>query len=400
MDDRRRTISSEEQMIGEALMRVSNTREAQRLTKSLDYQEKLRARSNIRLIIAIICLFVALMMMVISGALLFILWRYADPILDTVMPFLKGMFGDFGVIWDGLVESLSYVPVMVEQLTRLLEQVIIMLEGINRIDLAGMMGYLSQMLGGLMTMMDDLRAALKPMLEAVGRMLETLSLEGLDGIIEDLFGPEAAASIKELMAGMFSLMAGAGKTLGALGEGMADIDMSAMMKGMQDMLTVGGETMSTLAASLADMDLSNMINGMMDMMDAGGKAMSEMATALSNMDLTEMMEGMETMMNGMGNAMGSMGQAMEVVGNTISENVENGNIEKLINAMDQAMGEIGDGISGNIKAEDISNLVQNMGVLINGMSEAAGAAGNAMSDLASALNDGGIMGIIRALLGG
>lgn len=39
MDDRRRTISSEEQMIGEALMRVSNTLEAQRLTKSLDYQE-------------------------------------------------------------------------------------------------------------------------------------------------------------------------------------------------------------------------------------------------------------------------------------------------------------------------------------------------------------------------
>ena len=50
MDDRRRTISSEESMIGEALMRVSNTLEAQRLTKSLDYQEKLRSRSNIRLI--------------------------------------------------------------------------------------------------------------------------------------------------------------------------------------------------------------------------------------------------------------------------------------------------------------------------------------------------------------
>ena len=48
MDDRRRTISSEESMIGEALMRVSNTLEAQRLTKSLDYQEKLRSRSNIR----------------------------------------------------------------------------------------------------------------------------------------------------------------------------------------------------------------------------------------------------------------------------------------------------------------------------------------------------------------
>ena len=59
MDDRRRTISSEESMIGEALMRVSNTLEAQRLTKSLDYQEKLRSRSNIRLILAIIALVLA-----------------------------------------------------------------------------------------------------------------------------------------------------------------------------------------------------------------------------------------------------------------------------------------------------------------------------------------------------
>ena len=115
MDDRRRTISSEEQMIGEALMRVSNTLEAQRLTKSLDYQEKLRRRSNIRLIIAIVCLMMAFMMVVVGGALLFVLWRYADPVLDTVMPFLKGMFGDFGIIWDGLIESATYIPVMVEQ---------------------------------------------------------------------------------------------------------------------------------------------------------------------------------------------------------------------------------------------------------------------------------------------
>jgi hypothetical protein len=336
MDDRRRTISSEEQMIGEALMRVSNTLEAQRLTKSLDYQEKLRSRSNIRLIIAIICLFVAMMMMVISGALLFILWRYADPILDTVMPFLKGMMGDFGVIWDGLVESLSYVPVMVEQLTRLLEQVIIMLEGINRIDLAGLMGYLSKMLGGLMTMMDDLKAALAPMMDAIGNMLSTLSLEGIDGLITDLFGPGAADSIKAFM------------------------------------------------------------NGMMDMLGGAGNAMSSMAETMNNMDLSGLMSGLMGMLDGTGKALDSFGQTMGVIGDTVQENLDNGNIENLVNAIDGAIGEIGQGISGNIKAEDVQNLVNGGGAALNGMGAALGRLGEDMNAFAQE----GIMGVIKKLLGG
>ena len=336
MDDRRRTISSEEQMIGEALMRVSNTLEAQRLTKSLDYQEKLRSRSNIRLIIAIICLFVAMMMMVISGALLFILWRYADPILDTVMPFLKGMMGDFGVIWDGLVESLSYVPVMVEQLNRLLEQVIILLEGLNRIDLAGLMGYLSKMLGGLMTMMDDLRAALAPMMDAIGNMLSTLSLEGIDGLITDLFGPDAADSIKAFM------------------------------------------------------------NGMMDMLGGAGNAMSSMAETMNNMDLSGLMSGMMGMLDGTGKALDSFGQTMGVVGDTVQQNLDNGNIENLVNSIDGAIGEIGQGISGNIKAEDVERLVQGGGAALNGMGAALEKLGEDMNTFAQE----GIMGVIKKLLGG
>lgn len=336
MDDRRRTISSEEQMIGEALMRVSNTLEAQRLTKSLDYQEKLRSRSNIRLIIAIICLFVAMMMMVISGALLFILWRYADPILDTVMPFLKGMMGDFGVIWDGLVESLSYVPVMVEQLTRLLEQVIIMLEGLNRIDLAGLMGYLSKMLGGLMTMMDDLRAALAPMMDAISNMLSTLSLEGIDGLITDLFGPEAADSIKAFMGGM------------------------------------------------------------MDMLGGAGNAMSSMANAMNEMDLSGLMSGMMGMLEGTGKALDSLGQTMGVIGDTVQTNLDNGNIENLVNALDQAIGQIGEGLSGNIRAEDVEALINGGGAALNGMGEALNRLGEDMNAFA----DEGIIGLIRKLLGG
>lgn len=291
MDDRRRTISSEEQMIGEALMRVSNTLEAQRLTKSLDYQEKLRSRSNIRLIIAIICLFTAMMMMMISGALLFVLWRYADPVLDVVMPFLKNVMADFGVIWDGLVESLSYVPVMVEQLTRLLEQVIIMLEGINSIDLAGLMGYLSKMLGGLMTMMDDLKAALAPMMDALGNMLQTLSLEGIDGVIVDLFGEDAAANIQSFMQGMMDMLGGTGKTFAGLGKAMGALgdslsenvnqsDIDGLVQAMGGALKDAG---ASISENLDKENLDKLITGIGDFSSGTGTALSGLGNTLAGL---------------------------------------------------------------------------------------------------------------------
>jgi len=296
MDDRRRTISSEEQMIGEALMRVSNTLEAQRLTKSLDYQEKLRSRSNIRLIIAVICLFTAMMMMMISGALLFVLWRYADPVLDVVMPFLKGMMGDFGVIWDGLVESLSYVPVMVEQLTRLLEQVIIMLEGINSIDLAGLMGYVSKMLGGLMTMMDDLKAALAPMMDALGNMLQTLSLEGLDGLIVDLFGEDAAANIQNFMQGMMEMLGGTGDTLSGL-----------------------GHTMKTLGNSLNENvkqeDIDTLVSSLGNTLNMAGQSLSE---NVNKSDIDSLVQGAGGAIRGAGDFLSGTGVALDGLGDTMA----------------------------------------------------------------------------------
>lgn len=145
MDDRRRTISSEESMIGEALMRVSNTLEAQRLTKSLDYQEKLRSRSNIRLIIAIICLCVAFGLMVVSGLLLFLLWKYQNPILDTALPFVKDMLSGLGVMMNAMVETTTYLPILMGQVTQLMDY---MLNMMGSIDLSGLMGALDGLLGG------------------------------------------------------------------------------------------------------------------------------------------------------------------------------------------------------------------------------------------------------------
>jgi len=92
-------------MVGEALMRISNTMEAERLTKSLDYQEKLRSRANIRLIIGIICMFIAFMLLLLSGMLLFILLRYEDPILDVWVPLIKAILHGMNVSFQATVRQ-------------------------------------------------------------------------------------------------------------------------------------------------------------------------------------------------------------------------------------------------------------------------------------------------------
>ena len=305
MDERRRTISSEEQMIGEALMRVSNTLEAQRLTKSLDYQEKLRSRSNIRLIIAIICLFVAMMMMVISGALLFVLWRYADPVLDTVMPFLKGMMGDFGVIWDGLVETLSYVPVMVEQLTRLLEQVIIMLEGINAIDLAGLMGMLSKMLGGLMTAMDGLMADLKPVMDSIGNMIRDFAANGLDldKLITDLLGPDAAANISAFTQGLITVMGNMGAQLGDLSTALVP-----MVKELGGMITAGSSMIGDITAGIEAADGSSMTAATTDFLNSLPGLVEEGKNTVEG--LTDVMAAIEIDPSAVAGTMDTLGEAL------------------------------------------------------------------------------------------
>ena len=316
MDERRRTISSEEQMIGEALMRVSNTLEAQRLTKSLDYQEKLRSRSNIRLIIAIICLFVAMMMMVISGALLFVLWRYADPVLDTVMPFLKGMMGDFGVIWDGLVETLSYVPVMVEQLTRLLEQVIIMLEGINAIDLAGLMGMLSKMLGGLMTAMDGLMADLKPMMDAIGNMIRDFAANGLDldKLITDLLGPDAAANISAFTQGLLQVMGNMGTQLGSLSN-----DLTPMMKQLGGMIGDITEGISNARGEDMTAAVEGFLNGIPPLVNGATSAMGAATEAINPDTVGGLVSGLDDTLSGTAGALSALGGSLARLSATLND---------------------------------------------------------------------------------
>ncbi len=339
MDERRRTISSEEQMIGEALMRVSNTLEAQRLTKSLDYQEKLRSRSNIRLIIAIICLFVAMMMMVISGSLLFVLWRYADPVLDTVVPFLKNVMGDFGVIWDGLVESLSYVPVMVEQLTRLLEQVIIMLEGINKIDLAGMMNYLSEMLGMLVGMMKGLDSAMQEIMPLLQDMMQGLADGGISGLLEAM--------------------------------GIDPTAIEALMDGTMETLRALGGMLSATSTMVID----------------------EVVPAIAAIDLDP---------DDVKNLVDSIGGVMNDLTASIEENVTKSDIDKLVqgggalvNGIGGALERVGAGLD-DIKTEDIQAVVAAGSDLLQGLSTALSEIGGMLSGITIS-TEGGLWDILKLL---
>ena len=190
MDDRRRTISSEESMIGEALMRVSNTLEAQRLTKSLDYQEKLRSRSNIRLILAIIALVLAGGMLIIGGFLLYVLLKYQDPILDTVVPFLKNFFGGLNTMFAALTETTTYLPVLTEQLTRMMELLLGVLNGLSGLDLGELMGYLTTMLGSATGMVVDLAGivhGMAPLGDTMNGLLTDINNGGIGSVVNDVF---------------------------------------------------------------------------------------------------------------------------------------------------------------------------------------------------------------------
>lgn len=189
MDDRRRTISSEESMIGEALMRVSNTLEAQRLTKSLDYQEKLRSRSNIRLILAIIALVLAAVMLIIGGLLVAVFIKYEDPVLDTVIPFLKNFFGGMNTMFAALAETTTYLPVLTEQLTRIMEVLVGVMNGLSSIDLGEIMGYLTTMLGSATGMVSDLGVivhGLTPLGDTVSSMLADVNAGGIGSVVNDV----------------------------------------------------------------------------------------------------------------------------------------------------------------------------------------------------------------------
>ena len=169
MDDRRRPISPREPVMGEALLRVSNTLEAQRLTKSLDYQEKLRSRANIRMIISIICLCIALGCLIVGGFLLTVLIKYEDPILDSVVPYIKSSMNASNVKNMAKMEAATYKPYMTELKVRMAEQKLAKAQAAAQgIDFSAVIDGLTGLLGNASGMVTDLRGAIGTVASSAG----------------------------------------------------------------------------------------------------------------------------------------------------------------------------------------------------------------------------------------
>ena len=261
MDDRRRTISSEESMIGEALMRVSNTLEAQRLTKSLDYQEKLRSRSNIRLILAIIALVLAGGMLIVGGFLLFVLLKYQDPILDTVVPFLKNFFGGLNTMFAALTETTTYLPVLTEQLTRMLEILLGVLNGLSGLDLGELMGYLSTILGSATGMVVDLAGivhGMAPLGDTMNGLLTDINAGGIGSVakLADAAASVTDATLTDSNVQAFSNAAGKAAStsadlLNGLNNGLAGADAKGAGEAAGNLVSGSTNAASALNNALA-----------------------------------------------------------------------------------------------------------------------------------------------------
>ena len=237
MDDRRRTISSEENMIGEALMRVSNTLEAERLTKSLDYQEKLRSRSNIRLIIAVVCLIIAIVMMIIGGTLLVVLVKYEDPVLDTLVPFLKSFFNGINTIFQSAVESSTYLPALTRLGTEALGSLVTTLQSLNNIDLSQTMQYLTDILGTTNGLLTELTGGLGTLNSSVASLMGDL-------------GPSLSRMMNGgLVSDISNGISSAGKSLGINGKDIANINSNLV------------SSLSTLSDTVASPSTQSAVKG-------------------------------------------------------------------------------------------------------------------------------------------
>jgi len=290
MDDRRRTISSEEQ-IGEALMRVSNTLEAQRLTKSLEYQEKLRRRTAFRMVLSILLFLTLGTLLLVGGVLLFVLWKYMDPVLAKLLPFLDTMLHDFGTIWRALVESSTYMPIALEKTMRMMDELIILMQNMNGLPLRQMMVNLNNLLA-----------------TTNGLLLGTSEM------------------LRELSAGMKPLLAGLADGMGVLGSMMQDMggSLGTMFRDM-------AKTGSIFAALAADS------------MEIFAKAMKEIDVDQIIQALAQAADGLPALIDSTSKALASGSQAMEALMKTLADNSDE--TDAMIKALTEGMTNLGNELS-------------------------------------------------------
>ena len=267
-------ISSEENMIGEALMRVSNTLEAQRLTKSLDYQEKLRRRSNTKFTISIILLIVLFFLLVLTGVATLLIWKFAGPVQEKLLPFMSEMFSGMGRLFNNLVDSSDYLPVLVRQMTEMLDQLIITMKGMNSLNLGGMLSQLGQMLGTLNVLLltvVDMMQGMNCMMKGIPKMLGGVG-EMLAPVIDSAGG---------MMAGMTEIMGKGGNIINAMLDGIDPAVITGMVSNIGNMMSGAVEGMNDLFGKLKDFDMSGLLNAGGTLMNTMMQAMQKFAEAMN-----------------------------------------------------------------------------------------------------------------------
>jgi len=257
-------------MVGEALMRISNTMEAERLTKSLDYQEKLRSRSNIRMIIGIICMFVAFMMICLGGMLLFILLKFQDPILDVWVPLVKAILNGMNASLQATFASSTYAPIQKAISIQGQIGLLNLLKTLNNLDLNGLLASIGSALAGAGSSMSNIGAQIAN------------AISGVTGSVNDLAGEIASG---EIVANTLNSMGIDGDAVAGIINNVSDITNS--IAGVVDTGTAAAETASAPATSVLDLlaGLSNSTSGTAsaDLLSSGISVINKLANALSGL---------------------------------------------------------------------------------------------------------------------
>ena len=260
-------------MIGEALMRISNTMEAERLTKSLDYQEKLRSRSNIRLIIGIICIFIAFMMLLMSGGLLYVFIKYQDPILDAWVPLVRSIINGLNVAIQASIMKSTYgviqKRIMVEGNIALLQ----LLKNINNIDINGLLSTIGGVIGTVSGTISDVGVR-------VSNAIAELS-GNVTGVISGLGNGEALA------AAMTTLLKDTGLDTNAIAGIINNVASTVgNLTGAASTVTSTATTAANEAANLS-IPVADLLGGLTvgkggsaDLLSAGIGIMNKLASAL------------------------------------------------------------------------------------------------------------------------
>lgn len=288
MDNRRLTISSEEQ-IGEALMRVSNTLEAQRLTKSLEYQEKIRRRTAFRMVLSIILVLTLLLMLIVGGLLLYVLWKYMDPILQRLLPFLDKVFKDFGTIWNSLVESSTYMPTFLDTASKMMDELLKTMQNMHGLPLKEMLYNVNNilattngMLSGVGNMMAGAGNALASMGQDINGLLTTMMADTRNfmGSVSGLM-----ADTGSFMNGASGLMADTGTFMTNTGEFMQGVrtDMKPVLESTAGLLNGLHDGVGVLGAKIDALQSSETLKNMLTTAGKFGKVADNTANILLDM---------------------------------------------------------------------------------------------------------------------